>query len=84
MQHGKQKAFHTTQTYQVNAMDLKGFSPTEVLLDNQANIYIIRLELLRALQPVNQHVKVKGVGGIQLEVQQARYLEDFFEVYASN
>jgi hypothetical protein len=34
--------FNTTKTYQVNAVGFKGFSETEVLLDNQADILIMR------------------------------------------
>jgi hypothetical protein len=71
------------RTYQLNAVGLNGFSGTEVLLDNQADISIIRPELLRQLRPVDETMHVNIVGGIQLELKQAGYLEDFFEVYAS-
>jgi hypothetical protein len=37
-------------TYQVNAIGIDGFKPMEVLLNNQANISIMRLELLRAFK----------------------------------
>jgi hypothetical protein len=67
-------------TYQVNAMGMSGFSSTEVLLDNQADISIMRPELLRQLRPTNGTVRVNGVGGVQLELKQVGYLEDFFEV----
>jgi hypothetical protein len=74
----------TMKTYQVNATGLNRFSGTEVLLDNQADISIMRSELLRQLRPVDETVHVNGIGGVQqLELEQARYLEDFFEVYAS-
>jgi hypothetical protein len=52
MQLGKQML-----TYQVIAMGLKGFSLTEVLLDNQVDISIVRPDLLRAFWPVNEPVK---------------------------
>jgi len=64
-------------TYQVNAMGMSGFSSTEVLLDNQADISIMRPELLRQLRPTNGTVRVNGVGGVQLELRQVGYLEDF-------
>jgi hypothetical protein len=34
-------------TYQINAVGVEGFGPTKVLLDNQANISIMRPDLLR-------------------------------------
>ncbi len=36
------------------------------------------------LRPINETVKVRGVGGVQLELDQVGYLQDFFEVYSSN
>ncbi len=36
--------------YQVNVIGAKGFRPTEVLLDNQANISIMKPELLSAFE----------------------------------
>jgi hypothetical protein len=76
-------AYHTMRTYQVNAAGFKGFSPMEVLLDIQAGISIMRPELLRAIWPVEEVLWVNGVGGVQLELHRAGYLDDFFEVYAS-
>ncbi len=76
--------FHTVRTYQIDSAGRKGFATTEVLLDNQADISIVRPELLRALHPINETVKVRGVGGVQLELDQVGYLQDFFEVYSSN
>jgi hypothetical protein len=75
--------YHTTHTYQVNAVGMNGFLGTEVLLDNQADISIMRPELLRQLRPIDETVRVNDVGGVQLELKHAGYLEDFFEVYAS-
>jgi hypothetical protein len=49
-------AFHTVRTYQVNATGLSGFSLTEVLLDNQADISIVRPDLLRGLRDTEHTV----------------------------
>jgi hypothetical protein len=54
-----------------------------VLLDHQANISIVRPELLRQVQPLNEVVRVNGVGGMQLELQETGYLDNFFQVYTS-
>jgi hypothetical protein len=61
--------YNTMHTYQVNAVGLIGFSSTEVLLNNQADISIMRPELLRHLSPLDETVGVNGVGGIQLELE---------------
>jgi hypothetical protein len=53
---------NTFATYRVNSIGMKGLGATEVLLDNQANISIMRPELLRMLEPVDRPVKVSGVG----------------------
>ena len=73
----------TFTTYQVNAIGVNGFKPTEVLLDNQANISIMRPELLRAFEKTEQTVRITGVGGMQLCTNETGYLEDFFRVYCS-
>jgi hypothetical protein len=39
--------------------------------------------LLCALAPAEKTVKVNGVGGLQLQVDHIRYLDDFFHAYAS-
>jgi hypothetical protein len=57
--------------------------PTEVLLDNQANISIIRPDLLLALEEVDKEVRINGVGGVQLSTRETGYLPDFFRVYNS-
>jgi len=67
----------------VNAIGVNGFKPTEVLLDNQANISIMRPELLRAFEKTEQTVRITGVGGMQLCTNETGYLEDFFRVYCS-
>jgi hypothetical protein len=63
---------------------MKGLGAMEVLLDNQADISIMRPELLRMLEPVDHPVKVSGIGGVQLVAKETGYLEDFFRVYASS
>jgi hypothetical protein len=55
----------------------------EVLQDNQADISIVRPDLLRSLRETTDTVRVNGVGGVQIELRKAGYLQDFFEVYAS-
>jgi hypothetical protein len=76
-------AFVTVHTYQINAVGFSGFKSTEVLLDNQADISIIRPELLRQVQPTSEVVRVNGVGGVQLELRETGYLDNFFQVYTS-
>jgi hypothetical protein len=61
----------------------KGLKPTDVLLDNQANISIMHLMLLKNVRPAPKKIVIKGVGGPQLIVDQVGDLEGFFEVYAS-
>ncbi len=52
---------------QVNAIGYTGLSVTEVLLDNQADISMLKPSILRALAPAEKTVKVNGVGGLQLQ-----------------
>jgi hypothetical protein len=52
-------------------------------LENQADISIMCPELLRSLERVDHHGRMNGVVGIQLELCETGYLEDFFKVYAS-
>jgi hypothetical protein len=73
----------TFVTYQVHAIGKEGFKPTEVLLDNQANISIMRPDLLLAFEKTENGVRVNGVGGVQLYTDETGYLEDFFRVYSS-
>jgi hypothetical protein len=61
----------------------QGLTKSEVLLDNQANISIINPCLLKNVRPAKHQVRVKGVGGTQLIVDQVGDLDGFFEVYAS-
>jgi hypothetical protein len=56
---------------------------TEILLDNQANISIAHPVLLKNVHPSEREIKIKGVGGVQLKVNQVGDLPGFFTVYAS-
>jgi hypothetical protein len=80
---GEATMFRTYLEKQVNAIGYSGFRETEILLDNQADISIMRPGLLRAFKPAEKTVRVNGVGSIQLTVDRKGYLEDFFDVYAS-
>ena len=73
----------TFHTYQVNAVQPNIFGPNDVLLDNQANISIVRQELLRDIQDAEHAVKINGVGGHQFTVNKTGYLDPLFRVYAS-
>ncbi len=68
---------------QVNAIGYTGLSETKVLLDNQADISIMKPSLLRALVPAETTVKVNGVGRLLLQVDHLGYLDDFFCMYTS-
>jgi hypothetical protein len=65
----------------VNIMQKLG--PTKVLLDNQADISILHPMQLKDVQPAERKIKVKGLGGLQMVVDQQGILEVFFLVYAS-
>jgi hypothetical protein len=80
---GEATMFMTYLEKQVNAIGYSGFCETEVLLDNQADISIMRPGLLHAFNPAEKTIRVNGVGGLQLTVDRKGYLEDFFDVYAS-
>jgi hypothetical protein len=72
-EHVVNNAVHITQ----------GLLPTKVLLDDQANISIVHLMLLKNVRPAPRKNRVKGIGGPQLNVNKVGDLEGFFEVYAS-
>jgi hypothetical protein len=72
-EHTAMNAVHVTQV----------LLPTEVLLDNQANISILHPILLSNVKKAKQKIKVEGVGGTQLFVDMVGHLNGFFEVYAS-
>jgi hypothetical protein len=54
-------------------------APTEVLLDNQADISIIHPMLLKNVQKSERRIRVKGIGGLQLIVDKEGILEGFFQ-----
>lgn len=58
--------------------------PTEILLDNQADITVINPVLLKNVKTANKQIRIKGVGGMQLTVDKVKLLEVFFHVYASS
>ena len=73
------------QEYKVtNVMQQQGVQLTKVLLDNAANISIIHLALLSDIRPAKRKIRVKGVGGVQMVVDEVGTLGGFFEVYASD
>jgi hypothetical protein len=53
--------------------------PTEVLLNNQADISIVHPMLLKNIEKSDRRIKVKGIGGLQLVVDQVGELEGFFQ-----
>jgi hypothetical protein len=62
---------------------IKGLLPTEVLLDNQANISIVNPKILKNTREAKHKIKVMGVGDNQLIVNYMGDLGIVFEVYAS-
>jgi hypothetical protein len=71
--HGRTRREHQAQ----------GLLPTEILLDNVANISVMNSRLLKSVRPAGKRIRVKGVGGVQMVVDCVGDLEGFFEVYAS-
>jgi len=67
-------------THQVNsAVDNSlRVQPNEVLLDNAADISIIKPHLLENLQDSEKEIKINGVGGLTLTVNKAGDLPNFF------
>jgi len=55
----------------------------EVLLDNQADISIIRPHLLVNVKQSDEEIRINGVGGLTLKVNKVGLLPDFFQVYSS-
>jgi hypothetical protein len=43
----------------------------------------MHLSLLREIEPVEETIRINGVGGHQFTVEREGYLDDFFKVYAS-
>ncbi len=58
-------------------------APTEVLLDNQAGISIIHPMFLKNVQLSERQIRVKGVGGLQLIVNEGGIVVGLFPVHAS-
>ena len=54
------------------------------MLNNQADISIMRPCLLGCLEDAKIEVKLSGVGGVQLSMKKTGYLDNFFHVYASD
>jgi hypothetical protein len=52
---------------------------TEIILDNAANISIMRPLLLTNIRVARKKIGVKGVGGIQIIVDKVRTLEGFLK-----
>jgi hypothetical protein len=59
------------------------FDDYDVLLDNQADVSIVHLRLLREVMQANQTVTVRGIPGKQLVATHTGYLDKFFRVYVS-
>jgi len=66
-----------------NATQAQGLLPTEILLDNAANINVMNPRLVKSVRPTGKKIRVKGVGSVQMVVEHVGDLEGFFEVYAS-
>ncbi len=70
--------FGTYQVKQVNATGMVGkFKRAEVLLDNQADVNVMHLSLLREIEPAEETICINGVGGHQFTVEREGYLDDF-------
>jgi len=48
-----------------NATQAQGLLPTEILLDNAANISVMNSRLLKSVRPAGKRIRVKGVGSVQ-------------------
>ena len=62
----------------------QGLKPTEVLLNNQANISIVHPMLLKNVRPAPKKIVIKGVGGPQLIVDLVGDLEGFLKFMPVN
>ena len=66
-------------TYQVNSISDSRFAEDELVLDNGADVSIIRLDLLRnSIMPVDRVIKINGVSGHQFTVKDTGFLDPFF------
>ena len=79
--HGMHRHLHY-QVYNAAAMAMQ-FKKTEVLIDNQANVSIVQLDLLRDIKPAEEQVKINGIGGHQFMVDHTGFLDPLFRVYTS-
>lgn len=71
-------------TQEVMEEHVQGLLPTEILLDNAANISVMNSRLLKNVRPAGKRIRIKGVGGVQMVVDHVGDLEGFFEVYSSD
>ncbi len=55
----------------------KGLLPSEVLLDNQANVSIVNPRLLKNVRECEHQIQVRGVGGTQLIVDKVGDLDGY-------
>ncbi len=62
----------------------QGLKPTNVLLDNQANISIVHPMLLKNVRPAVKKIVIKGVRGPQLIVDLVGDLEGFLKFMPVN
>ena len=60
----------TFSTYQDNAVSDSRFKPTEVLIENQADISIVYPKLLRNIMAAELEAKINGIGGHQFTVRE--------------
>lgn len=68
-----------------NAVNMtQALLPTKVLLNNQGDISIVHLMLLKNIEKVERRIKVKGVDGLQLVVDQVGILEVFSQYMLVN
>jgi hypothetical protein len=54
------------------------FGKYDLLLDNQADVSIVHLRLLRDVLVAESPITVKGIGGRWLKASYTGYLEEFF------
>jgi hypothetical protein len=60
-----------------------GIELTKVLLDTQADISVMHPMMLSDVRPAERRIRISGVGGLQLIVDEVGMLDGFFHVYAS-
>jgi hypothetical protein len=77
--------FETIREVSVNnAVDSSNMlNRNQILLDNEADVSIIHPDLLKNIKKADHELKINGVSGNQLTVQQTGYLPEFFQVYSS-